>query len=493
MNARVRPERQRAKGAGAGLVVLCLALSAVVFGIDLALPLGIAGGVPYVLVVLLALRAQDPRVPLAFATLGSVLTVAGFFLSPPLGVTWMVLVNRGLALFAIWVTALLGRQLRRLGRSVRGNRAQLRELADTLPIGVAGIDPVGGSYLYANPAYAALFALPAARFRHAPIGDVHGARFALRLTERCAGLEEGGSVTFEHQPEVESGAEARRLRVTLARFRREEARDAPLVAAVAIDLSANALASAEIQRQLAELAHVARLATMGELAAKLAHELNQPLAAISAYTRASLRLMRSGKFDTGELTEALEDASLQAERAADIIRGLRNFLRKAPAKRTPLDLPGLLDGVVRLVEHEAGRRRVEVAVRADDRLPAVEANRIEIEQVLFNLLMNALEAIPQHGEGRRLVTLSARGTDAGELEIAVADSGAGFVDGVAEHLFDPFFSTKQDGMGMGLSICRTIVEAHGGTLRANNNALGGATFAFTLPPAPPAQEGVDEA
>jgi C4-dicarboxylate-specific signal transduction histidine kinase len=192
-------------------------------------------------------------------------------------------------------------------------------------------------------------------------------------------------------------------------------------------------------------------------------------------------MMRAGQWESAELIDALEDASLQAERAADIIRGMRNFLRKGPSERTPLDLPRLVDEVIRLVQHEARAHRIEIHVNTAADLPAVRANRTEIEQVLFNLLLNAIEAIPDNQPGRRQVTITLAPVGAHGIEVAVADSGAGFVEGIGEHLFDPFFSTKQEGMGMGLSICRTIVEAHGGELRAKRNALGGATFHFILP------------
>jgi PAS domain S-box-containing protein len=369
---------------------------------------------------------------------------------------------------------------RRLGENARRNRAQMRALTDNLPLGIATLDREG-NHRYANPAYAGWFGLARETLIGAQADRCGHDEFTRRIRALAARGMTGEEETFEI--EMAQGELGRRARVTLVPFRPVSGAGEPILIVVISDVSANNLVEARMQEQLSELSHVARLATMGELAAKLAHELNQPLAAINTYTRASLRMMRSGKWESGELIDALEDASLQAERAADIIRGLRNFLRKSPAERRPLDVALLLDEVVRLVEHEARRRRVEVHANVARRLPRVEANRTEIEQVVFNLLLNAVEAIPRGIVGRRLVTLTARADDAGDLEIAVADSGSGFVEGVGEHLFDPFFSTKQDGMGMGLPICRTIVEAHGGELRAGNNAIGGATFRFTLPAA----------
>ncbi len=366
---------------------------------------------------------------------------------------------------------------RRLERNARRNRAGMLALTDTLPLGIATLDR-NGLHRYVNQAYADWFGRSREALSGQPVHACGHDAYAQGVAALQSGTPgEGVAETFEIDMPDDPG---RRARVTLVPFRPVAQGGLPMIIAVLSDVSANERLEARMQRQLSDMAHVARLATMGELAAKLAHELNQPLAAISGYARASLRMMRSGQWDAAELVEALEDASLQAERAADIIRGLRNFLRKGPAERKSVDLPRLAEEVARLVQHEARERRVEVSCNLPEALPEVRANRLEIEQVLFNLLLNAIESFPVGTSGRRHVSLTAAARE-DRVEIAVADSGSGFVEGVTEHLFDPFFSTKKDGMGMGLSICRTIVEAHGGELRASNNAMGGATFRFTLP------------
>ncbi len=376
----------------------------------------------------------------------------------------------------------------RLARNAKRNRAGMLALTDTLPLGIATLDR-DGTHRYLNQAYGEWFGQARETLAGRDVRACGHDAYAAQVEALVAGHgRQRDAQTFEiDMPDREP---RRRARVTLVPFHPVSEGGQPMIIAVLSDVSANELLEARLQRQLSEMAHVARLATMGELAAKLAHELNQPLAAISGYTRASLRMMRSGQWEASELVDALEDASLQAERAADIIRGLRNFLRKGPADRDVLRLAQLIEEVRRLVQHEARERQVEVTFSAAEELPPVHANRTEIEQVLFNLLLNAIEAIPAGSGGRRQVSLTATAVEGG-VEVAVADSGTGFVEGVAEHLFDPFFSTKKDGMGMGLSICRTIVEAHGGQLRASNNAMGGATFRFTLPT--PGEDHVDEA
>ncbi|HEY5791051.1 MAG TPA: ATP-binding protein [Gammaproteobacteria bacterium] len=392
---------------------------------------------------------------------------------------WLVL-SAGIILFLLVACAALARKCQLQGRRMRANRAQLFELTDTLPLGIACIDPRARRYLYVNPRYASLFGSSPEVLQGSRLAEIHQATFAELLATRCATIPEGGSATFEHEMPAHVEAVARRVRVSLAEFRREDGDGPPMVTAVVSDLSANALATERLQRQLAELSHVTRLATMGELAAKLAHELNQPLCAISGYTKASLRMMRSGQWQADELVEALEDASQQAERAADIIRGLRNFLRKTPPRRQPVDVVELVNEVVPLVRPEARRCQVEIEVQSDTELPPVMADRVELEQVLLNLLLNGIEAIDAATVWPRRVRVAAHAA-AGGVAITVSDTGRGFVEGVAEHLFDPFFSTKPEGMGMGLAICRTIVESHGGSLRANNNEEGGATFTVRLP------------
>lgn len=401
----------------------------------------------------------------------------------------MTLLFALLAGFLLLACLALAVAYRRLERTARRNRVAMRALTDTLPLGIATVDGEA-RHGYANQAYADWFGLSRDSLPGTSVRDVGHPAYSQRVeaVQARADTSEEAS-TFEI--ETQTADLRRRARVTVIPFHPVAEGGQPIMLVVISDVSANELLEARTQRHLSEMAHVARLATMGELAAKLAHELNQPLTAISGYTRASLRMMRSGRWEASELVEALEDASLQAERAADIIRGLRNFLRKSPAERQRLELKSLFEEVVRLVQHQARARRVEISINHATDLPEIRANRTEIEQVLFNLLLNAIEAIPEGGRGRRQVTLNTGRTADGGIEVAVADSGSGFVEGVGEHLYDPFFSTKGEGMGMGLSICRTIVEAHGGTLRAHNNAMGGATFRFTLPGSE--EEGGDEA
>jgi signal transduction histidine kinase len=229
-----------------------------------------------------------------------------------------------------------------------------------------------------------------------------------------------------------------------------------------------------------ELAHVSRLATMGELATGLAHELNQPLTAIVNYVRGCIRRLDSGIRDEAPMVAALDQAGAEAERAAEIIRGLREFVRGAPPQRSPVDINQAVGAVVRMVGAEARDAGAEVDLQLTESLPAVAGDVVQVEQVILNLMRNALHAMAAAGSPSRTVTVvtAARGA---MVEIAVCDTGPGIEPGEQAEIFHPFYTTKAEGMGMGLSISRTIVEAHGGQLEAATSPEGGAEFRFALP------------
>jgi two-component system sensor histidine kinase DctS len=248
----------------------------------------------------------------------------------------------------------------------------------------------------------------------------------------------------------------------------------------------------ELNRQQEEkLQTSARLATMGEMASMLAHELNQPLAAISSYTTGALNLIGRAaeggrEVDCALLKPALEQASAQAQRAGQIIRSVHEFVKKRDAERQELSLAALLEGIAALIELQARQYHVVVQTDVPAALPSVRADRVMIEQVLLNLTRNAIEAMQGVAPERRLMRIEARHDAAlGQVALAVVDRGHGIADDVAERLFSPFFSTKAEGMGMGLNICRTAIEFHGGTLSHSANPRGGTIFTFALPAAHP--------
>ena len=240
----------------------------------------------------------------------------------------------------------------------------------------------------------------------------------------------------------------------------------------------------ELNRQhLEKLQASARLATMGEIASMLAHELNQPLAAISSYTTGALNVLARGA-DSATLKPALEQASAQAQRAGQIIRSVHEFVKKREAERQDVALSSMLESIQALIELQARQHYVSLQVDLPATLPLVRADRMLIEQVLLNLTRNAIEAMADEPPARRLLRVVAQHDPlAGMVITQVIDQGHGIPRDVAERLFSPFFSTKAEGMGMGLNICRTAIEFHGGTLTHRDNPQGGTIFTFTLPTA----------
>jgi PAS domain S-box-containing protein len=234
------------------------------------------------------------------------------------------------------------------------------------------------------------------------------------------------------------------------------------------------------QRQL-ELAHVSRLNTMGEMASGIAHELNQPLGAIANYANGCLRRLRAGASDTQELAGAIERIAGQAERAAEIIRRLGNFVRKREPQRSSVDVNRAIREALHLVETEAKQHAIKVRTDLDARLRSVRADNVQIQQVLLNLLRNGIEAMKGGDSNDRILTIETSSSPKGDVEVTVSDTGHGFADDVVDRLFSPFFTTKPHGMGVGLSISRTIIDTHGGRLWATRNPGRGATFKFVLP------------
>jgi two-component system sensor histidine kinase DctS len=241
------------------------------------------------------------------------------------------------------------------------------------------------------------------------------------------------------------------------------------------------------RQQQEKLQASARLASMGELASTLAHELNQPLAAISSYATGALNVLARSPApgpEHGMLKSALEKASAQAQRAGHIIRSVHAFVRKRDPARQLIDMKALLDGLTPLVELQARQYFVSIQISSAPGMPPVLGDGVMLEQVLLNLTRNAIESMQLVPPARRVLRVAAVLDGSGDtpmIAVSVADRGHGIPADVAERLFSPFFSTKSEGMGMGLNICRTVVEFHGGTLTHSDNPKGGTIFRFTLP------------
>jgi len=257
-----------------------------------------------------------------------------------------------------------------------------------------------------------------------------------------------------------------------------------------LDISDRKRAEDLNRRQQEKLQASARLASMGEIASTLAHELNQPLAAISSYTTGALNLLHSelnDNADRDQLKAALEKANAQAQRAGHVVRSVHAFVKKREPTREPVTIQGLLDNVMPLADLQARQWFVTIQTSIAPALPLVLADCVLLEQVLLNLTRNAIESMQNVASERRVLRIVAEpeaGSGGRNIVISVIDQGHGIPNDVAQRLFSPFFSTKAEGMGMGLNICRTAVEFHGGTLSYASNPQGGTIFRVVLPALP---------
>jgi two-component system sensor kinase FixL len=248
------------------------------------------------------------------------------------------------------------------------------------------------------------------------------------------------------------------------------------------DLTERQHTETRLQELQSELVHVSRLTAMGEMASALAHELNQPLSAIANYVRGARRLLdRGDPKDLTRLGEALDKAADQALRAGDVIHRLRDFIGRGETERRVESVSKLIEEASALALVGAKELGIRVTMQFDPKADLVVADRVQIQQVVLNLLRNAIDAT--RGVERPELSVRVTPNAEGFTVVAVSDTGSGLSDEVRTRLFEPFMTTKKEGMGVGLSICRTIVEAHGGSIWGENNQASGATFAFTLPAA----------
>jgi C4-dicarboxylate-specific signal transduction histidine kinase len=251
-----------------------------------------------------------------------------------------------------------------------------------------------------------------------------------------------------------------------------------------VDRTEQIQAELEVRQHRERLAQVSRLGTMGEMAAGIAHELNQPLTAIANYAQACLRMIDADAIETAELNEILGKISGQARRAGHVIEGLRSFVKKRAVSRKPTKMARVIRDVMMLAELDGRAHGVSITSDTQEDLPLVQADPIQLQQVILNLIRNGVDAMvgDDDRDGGVIVTTRLEAPD--EICVSVEDDGSGIDESVASRLFDPFFTTKAEGMGMGLALSRSIVEAHGGRLNFTRKPSGGTIFTMTLPTLP---------
>jgi signal transduction histidine kinase len=255
------------------------------------------------------------------------------------------------------------------------------------------------------------------------------------------------------------------------------------IAALLVQRQWKQRAEAEIMRQRTELAHVARVSMMGQLASALTHELNQPLGAILRNAEAAEIYLQEEPPNLKEVRAILTDIRRDDKRAGNVIDRMRSLFKRQKLNSDSLDISDLVDDTLAMARPDANARQVRLVLEIPPHLPPAQGDRVHVQQVLLNLILNGMDAMDTIPKSRRSLVVVVAETKHGNLQISVSDCGPGVTPDDADRIFEPFFSTKSNGMGMGLAISRTIIEAHGGEIWMNSNAAAGTTFTFLLPPA----------
>jgi C4-dicarboxylate-specific signal transduction histidine kinase len=248
-----------------------------------------------------------------------------------------------------------------------------------------------------------------------------------------------------------------------------------------LDLTERKHAEEALRKAQADLAHVNRVATMGQLTASITHEVKQPIGAAVANAQAALHFLARRPPELEEVREALEAIVETGQRAGEIIERIRGLIKKAPPRKDCLDINAGIREVIELTRGESVKNGISMQADLADGLPLIEGDRVQLQQVILNLIVNAVEAMSGASDGTRELLVSSRKADPGGVLVGVRDSGPGLAPETLEHVFDAFYTTKPGGLGMGLSICRSIIDSHGGRLSAEANEPRGAIFQFTLP------------
>jgi two-component system sensor kinase FixL len=387
-----------------------------------------------------------------------------------------------LFMFALAATGLvLGAvvsERRRLALAFVDSEGLRRAILNTVPDGVLTIDARGEIHSI-NPAVETLFSRPSQRLIGHDVAELIGDAPDLLSRLKLAVHSPTKALCWELDARRADGTTFP-IELSAGRF---DLLGAEHYAVVMRDITFRREAEARDRQHEAELAHVSRVSLAGEMAAGLAHELSQPLSAIIAYARGCLRLLAGPVPEPALLHEGIDEVVQQAERAADVLDRLREFVRGGEFRRTLTEINLVIDGAVSLVRSEATQQEVEIEATIDPGLPVVLADPVQIEQVLLNLLRNAMDAMEAANTERRSIIVETRRSGKHAIEISVADSGPGVAPEMTDTIFEPFITTKPLGMGMGLSISRAIIESHGGNIRMAHGTGSGAIFIFNLPTA----------
>jgi len=365
-----------------------------------------------------------------------------------------------------------------LAFAINRNKAlaqSLEKVFDSLPVLVAYVD-AEQRYRFNNKAYEGFFGLSPRQIYGKSISELFGEAAYQALRPMVEQALAGEPVTFERQLDY-AGVGIRDVVITYLPDASPQGEVHGFFVVVS-DVSLIKQSEHRERQRMLDLAHVSRLASMGEMATEIAHEVNQPLAAIAMYSAAGLRILQ-GEFDQKQIVTWLEAINTQAKRASEIVRRVRRFVQKEEIQRGPVNLNQVAGEVAALLRHEAQSQNVEIVLQLAEDLPAVQGELVLLEQVIFNLVRNAADALQQQSGERRITLVTS--FDAERVSVEIRDTGPGVDPLLGERVFDSFVTNKQAGMGMGLAISRSIIEAHAGKLSYVVNPDGGATFVFSLP------------
>lgn len=373
--------------------------------------------------------------------------------------------------------------------ALRQNEQQLRTITDSVPMMIGYVD-TDIRYRYVNKRYEEFYGLPRDMIVGRPVSDMVGGAAFDQLRRRLSRVRNGEQVKFE-QTVTSPGGPSRTLVVTCVPDISPQSQFRGFYTVIA-DETQRKQAEDQLRKLRDQLAHMGRIGAMGEMATGLAHELNQPLAAIANYCHSGMTILENGKYvDVEKLHSLLKKMSDQALRSGTIIRRLRDLVRKVPTVRTIVDVGRLIKKSIELMEPDLRFREITLKLDLSDGVPPAFVDSIQIQQVIVNLISNAVEAMDGANGLERV--LSIRLAQVGDaVEVAVSDTGHGISAESHETVFDAFYTTKPEGMGMGLAICRSIMESHNGRLWATPNEERGTTFHFTVPISREQSESRDE-
>jgi len=370
-------------------------------------------------------------------------------------------------------------ELQTLNQTLQKNEQRYRSLYTSISEGVAlheiiydeSDQAVDYRVIDVNPAFESILGMERNDVIGAKASEIYGTGEAPYLEIYAEVADSSEPVTFETIFE----RVGRSFRVTA--FSPEKGRFATLFA----DITERRRLEEQAKQHQAELAHVSRLSTVAAMASGLAHELNQPLCAISTHASACINGLRSGPFKREDVAEDLQMITRQSQRAGKVIQQIRRFLKKRPPELTPVDMNGLVQTCLDLTSRQFDENGMSVISELSDELPTVLGDPIQLEQVILNLVQNAIDAMIDVPSAQRQLTVRTKMQSHSVLEVIVRDSGTGICEDIFEKMFDPFSTTKDEGLGVGLSISRSIIESHRGRILAASNEGQGSTFVVELP------------